>query len=510
MTESNLNRRRFCQTAAATGTGFAFSRPAGTEAASPTVARPTFVGVQIHPFSFYDEGPERVLDLLQETAGINALLIYTHLYAADQNVPKEVLAHDHPGFTPVEPRSRRYRKVWVRHSPAAFQDSLLKHPTAERGVEYAGRDLFAELAPLCERRGIKLMGRILEPRGTAYRDVIQNFSEALVVDLDGKQGALACWNNPDYRSFWQRTVADACASNPLEGFMVGAERTGPLYRLIQAGETPSCFCRHCQARMKDQCIDEDRLRAGYQALRTWILDMRQQPKRPADGALVTFLRLMMRYPEVLAWERQWAFSLEEAIASLAKSIKSVKPAALVGRHIDHQQSSWDIFYRAAISYAEMAESVDFVKPVVYHDIAAPRVRQWFLAEFGKSLFADLSQTQAIDLYYAVFGLDPNKEPALGEMLAGGFSPDYVYRETRRCVLGVDGKAKVYPGIGFDIPFHTPMGPIAHPSNPEVLMAATKKSFEAGAQGIVVCREYQEMRVPNLKAIGSALREINVL
>jgi hypothetical protein len=31
-----------------------------------------------------------------------------------------------------------------------------------------------------------------------------------------------------------------------------------------------------------------------------------------------------------------------------------------------------------------------------------------------------------------------------------------------------------------------------------------KAFEAGAGGIVVSREYEEMRVPNLKAVGRAI------
>jgi hypothetical protein len=45
--------------------------------------------VQIHPFSFYDRGPEYVPDLLWETAGINALLTSPHLHAAGQGVPFE-------------------------------------------------------------------------------------------------------------------------------------------------------------------------------------------------------------------------------------------------------------------------------------------------------------------------------------------------------------------------------------------------------------------------------------
>jgi hypothetical protein len=130
-----------------------------------------------------------------------------------------------------------------------------------------------------------------------------------------------------------------------------------------------------------------------------------------------------------------------------------------------------------------------------------------IQEFNRSILADLSQSQSLDLFYAVFGLDPAKEPALDAMLEGSFSPDYVYRETKRCVDCVDGKARVYPGIGFDVPFHQKNAPPrAHRSNPAVLTEATRKALEAGANGIIICREYQEMQLPNLRAIGKALRE----
>ena len=84
----------------------------------------------------------------------------------------------------------------------------------------------------------------------------------------------------------------------------------------------------------------------------------------------------------------------------------------------------------------------------------------------------------------------------------GLSPDYVYRETKRCVDAVEGRVPVYAGVGFDIPWQQEH----FPSDPEVVYRATLKAFEAGAKGLVVSREYDEMRLENLRAVGRALKD----
>jgi hypothetical protein len=39
------------------------------------------------------------------------------------------------------------------------------------------------------------------------------------------------------------------------------------------------------------------------------------------------------------------------------------------------------------------------------------------------------------------------------------------------------------------------------------VAATLKSFDAGAHGVVAWREYEEMRVDNLRGFGRAVHEV---
>jgi len=81
------------------------------------------------------------------------------------------------------------------------------------------------------------------------------------------------------------------------------------------------------------------------------------------------------------------------------------------------------------------------------------------------------------------------------------SPDYVYRETKRAVDGVAGRVPIYAGIGLDVPWQGDH----FPTDPDKLAQAVEKAFAAGAGGIVISREYDEMRVENLRAIGRAIR-----
>lgn len=63
------------------------------------------------------------------------------------------------------------------------------------------------------------------------------------------------------------------------------------------------------------------------------------------------------------------------------------------------------------------------------------------------------------------------------------------------------QAKVYSGIGCDVPTYVPGGMEPFPSKPETTYRATRKAIEAGAHGVVASREYDEMTLPNFKAFG---------
>jgi len=464
-------------------------------AAASAAATPFIAGIQMGAHTMLDEGIEPCLDLLRDTAAIDTLMTYSHAYGGDVHKPLAWLATDH-GKPPLDQRARKLPQVYVRHHEQYFKDTSLRHQKPDASFEYAGRDLFAEMVGPARSRGMRVFARVLE---SGSREV-QNVARVATINADGRPTQTACWNHPEYRAFWNATVEDLFRSYDLDGFQWGAERASPLARLIQGGsdDAASCFCPFCRARGKANGIDAERARKGFSEALAYVKRLRGGGERPPDGAYAEFLRILMRYPEVLAWDYQYRLSREEVMKGMYDTIKKIKPSAPVGWHVDHWATSMDIIARAAMSYAEMAPWSDYLKVVVYHAVTAPRMRTWVGNE-QKSIFSDMPLEEALKLHYALFGYDPGIDAMANQPTPGTASPEYVFRETKRSVASAQGKTKIYPGVGFNLPG-------GGPDDPEVIYQCVKRSFEAGAAGVVASREYEEMTVPNLKGFGRGVRE----
>ncbi|MFP4144548.1 MAG: hypothetical protein ACLFV3_05345 [Phycisphaeraceae bacterium] len=465
-----------------------------------------FVGVQLGSHSVFDEGAEHCLDILRETADVETVFVYSHTYqnyARGRNA--DAIAPDH-GVAVRDPQQRQLTNVWTTHHDERFGGTSLRHHPLPGREEYAGRDVFAELIGPARERGMKVYARILEGHGPELTRAIPNWVKVLTVDAYGRLQHLPCWNNPEYRNFWISTVEDLFATHELDGLQWGSERVGPLSNLLMkqphVSNAPVCFCDHCVARGRHAGIDVERARAGFRELHEMISGL-DDAAAPSDGVLVTVLRKLLMNPEILQWQQVWRAGRDEVAQRIYGAVKALRPEAEVGLHIDHQGTSWDVIARAETPYEDMANYADFIKPIVYHDIAGPRIRRWFLDRVHGGIFQELPLPMLLELYYRVFGYDPETEPSLDEMDNTGFSTEYVYRETKRTVQGVKGKAKVYAGVGFDVPWKS--GP--WPADPDTVTQATRRAFDAGADGIVISREYDEMRLDNLRAVGKAVREV---
>jgi len=313
-------------------------------------AKPLFVGIQMSPHSMLDEGIEKCLDLIQETAGVNCIMVYSHAYGGNMRKPLRDLANDH-GVPARDNTQRKLPIVWTKPHEQYYQDTALRHQVVDDSFDYHDRDLFAELAEPCRKRGVKLYARILEAGSSS----IANSRQAVTQDVNGRATGTACWNNPHCKNLWVATAEDLFRSYQLDGFQWGAERMGPLMNVISPwnNSPPTCFCEHCRARGKAKGIDAERARKGFLELWEYVQGQPNPAKAP-DGIFAGFLRVLMRYPEILAWELQYRLGREEVQQAMYAKIKSIKPDAQVGWHVVHQPSSCYQVSAPEGSYEDMA------------------------------------------------------------------------------------------------------------------------------------------------------------
>jgi hypothetical protein len=290
--------------------------------------------------------------------------------------------------------------------------------------------------------------------------------------------------------------------------MWGSERQSGLLNTLSlsqsSGQDPgrtTCFCEFCQKKGHDRGIDVERARRGFDEVEKFVLNGRAG-QRPRDGDFTTFWRLLLNYPEVLAWENLWVSSRHEFQAALYHKVKSINPALPVGWHV-WQNVSFSPFQRAEEDFASMTGFSDFLRPALYNNAAGGRFLS-FVKGARSAVFGDLPSELTLDMLYRELNYD---EAPSDKLLATGLSADYVERETRRAVEGVAGHpTQIWPGVDIDVPADSGAGHCT----PESVGQAVKAVFKGGAQGIILSRNYIEMKPENLSGAGAALRELGVI
>jgi len=457
-------------------------------------------GIQMSPISMLHEGVEHVYRLLRDEAGLNAVFTYCNTYQICRWARHQEgkLAADH-GVDPPDFDYCDTRNTWFDPDPRYYGQSPFIS-SEDEGKLFTDRDVFTEQLEKADEYGFQVFARALEAEHGI--DCIPGWAQVCTIDCYGQTTNRPCPNNPGYQAFWVAIVEDLFQSYPnLAGFKFGAERPGPLSLAMFNGKGhwyygmfPDCFCPYCQERMTQRGIDVDRARDGYRKLSEYTRGLQEGSGDLRDGAFVRCFRILMEYPEIFAHNRLFLSGLEELHARLSGVIHRIKPSALFGLHIYQGATAWDFLHRAAVDFRDMARYVDFLKPVIYQTIAGARMID-YLDSIKEGVFADMGPEFALEFLYKVQGF---QGPPHGEVKQKGFSVDYVYRETRRCVEGLDGRALTLAGPGFDI------GGANSPDEPDRVYETVRACLDAGADGLIVSREYDEMKRRNLQAVGRAL------
>jgi hypothetical protein len=499
MSSFDVSRREFLKIGS--GAALAAAAPAASGASllgSANSSAAKMVGIQVGAVSFVDEGTEKVLDILQERGGVNTLFLAVFTYGrgiAGRQIPGQPL----PDHGKQEYDLNFHGGNFATPHAEFYKNTVLKNL---RAPDHGNLDILAEVLPAAKKRGMKTICWLED----VFRTDLPGIEKVQEVDLHGRKAETLCVNNPDYRNFLTGLVEDYARSYEIDGIMWGSERQGALCDSLGAThDTPpidpgevTCFCTFCQAKARERGVNPERARQGFLELEKYVRAARGGT-RPVDGYYSQFWRILLRYPELAAWEMLWTDSLRETYAAIYSTVKSARPEVPVGWHIWHN-NSFNPIYRAEQDLQELSKYSDFIKVVMYNNCGGERMAL-YVDNIHTTMFGDLTKQGLLEMNYAEMGL---REGSYEEIPRVGLSADYVYREARRALAGVAGtKTLIWPGIDIDIPTE-----VGHSKcSPESVRAAVSAAFRAGVPGVILSRKYSEMKLGNLSGAGAGVRAI---
>ncbi len=455
-------------------------------------------GIQVGAVSFADEGVEKVLDIFQERGALNTIFLTTFTHGrglAGRQVPGNKFP-DHGSQESDE--ETFYGGNYATPHPEYYKNTVIKVPHAP---DLGKLDVLAAVLGPAKKRNMRVVCCIEDQ----WHEEVPGVSECLEVDLAGRKGNTLCLFNPNVREFWKALVTDTVRSYDVDGIMLFNERNGPLLNALGASHFQSieptrvtCFCQYHQQEAKLEGIDVARAKEGYSILAKFI-QASLKGQRPSDGYYVEFERLMLAYPEIIAWDRLFDKGKHQVLEEVYAHAKRNNKNAKVGFHIEHV-NSFNPFFRATRNYEELAKKADFLKIVVYNNCGGERYAN-FIRNVGSTLFRDVPLEELMRMNNRL--LNYNNEASLSELATAGLSSDYVFREMQRALAGAKGKCKIMAGIDVNIP--TASG--SRKAAPDDTFAATAAALKAGSDGIILSRKYSEMTLANLDAAGRAIREI---
>lgn len=457
-----------------------------------------FVGIQIGAISFVDEGVEQVLDILQEKAGVNALLISALSWSIG-NAGRAAFGFPDHGLQEAD---NLQGGAFYNIDPDYFQATFHKKFAAPDPL-YEGFDTLADVIPTARKRGINVYTYYCETSSSAIRSIWQpGFPHFLDRDHWGKIATRPSLMNPHYRTWWRSVIEDWFQNHELRGMLWGVERQSPLMDIFRA-DSSTGFDPYFVNGARSRGIDVQRGIDGYRTIDRYLRSVREG-ERPRDGVFVTLLRHLLHHPEVLMWEKMWLDAHQDFYHEIAGLIKFFDPSYEVGLGIWQVINTYNPYLKAQYDPADFAEYADWLKPVLYHTPAGARFAG-FAESWHKAVLADASADGAYNALANVLGIEDFIAPREEGPLAG-FKPEYIKRWTEDLIAATNGRCKIYPGIGVGVGHHG----ISKEITPTEIKEGVHAGLDGGASGILISRNYSEAELRNLEAVGDALRERNLI
>jgi hypothetical protein len=450
-----------------------------------------FVGIQVGAISFIDEGVPETLDRFVEQGGVNTICVSALSWSRGNAGRATSAFPDHGAQQPDNLQGGAFFPPDKRY----YEATSLKHFSAPDSL-YHEFDALGSVIPEARRRGIAVYPYYCETSHPQPRPLWQpGFAQVLEVDAFGRKATRPCLRNPDYRAWWFGVIENWLSAYELDGVMWGIERQGPLAAMLES-DVPTCFCTSCRTEANMRNIDAERAAEGYRAMSRY-LDQARAGERPGDGYLITFLRLLADYPEIGQWEKLWLDGHKSLYREIAGQVKFFGDGYQVGLGIWQMIDTFNPWLRAQHDPAEYRLYADWLKPVLYNVPAGHRFAA-YVRRLCQTILRDASPEEWTPLLYRILGLD---EAAFEELPRSGFSPTYVRDQTARYAKLAGPGVPIYPGLGIGVE------PGERNVSPQDVDTMVEAAFEGGAKGVMISRNYSELTLENLAAVGKALRRL---
>ncbi|MBI4873130.1 MAG: hypothetical protein HY822_00710 [Acidobacteria bacterium] len=167
-------------------------------------------------------------------------------------------------------------------------------------------------------------------------------------------------------------------------------------------------------------------------------------------------------------------------------------------------------FRAEQDLSELAAYHDFIKVPLYYNCGGPRMAS-YIENVSETVWGDVPPDELLQYQYRVLNYD---EAPYRDVRRAGLYRSFVCRESKRAMEGTRGTAvSILPGLEIDIPVMradlagapAEMARCTRKGVKDIVMQA----FRAEVPGVILSREYTEMRPENMGGVGDAIRELGL-
>jgi hypothetical protein len=409
-----------------------------------------FVGIQISPISFIDEGVDSVLDTLQNRVGVNVLLIGTVSWLGLKSGRSVSWKIDGwPDHGVPEPFSMK-GGAYFDTNPNFYNKTFIKNFKAQ-DKEMVNNDILKMVIPKAKERGMKVFIELMEPffnyagHGSATGVDIPNLVQCMEVDVFGRISSSPSTSNPDYRNWILSIIEDQVANYNIDGVMWCNERYSPLDQAFQ-GNAPGDFSNQFVVEANQNNLNVPKIKDSLKYMYEFFQEV-LNGKTFVDGNFIEFFRLIFDRPEILEWEKFWLQRNKDLDKEIYGLVKWVNPNLSFGLNV-WNRNHFNFIRKLQWPWKEQVDYSDWVKPITYQHQSG-EIFQREIDIFGKTILNDLSKSELTSVFAKILGIN---ESSLVNLTQRGLDPDtYIYTQCQDAVRGVDGGSKVYMGIGIDAP-----------------------------------------------------------